>query len=95
MDLELTSEVLDVLDRLSEAGAAAPWKASVEGRDHTSGDSFVRVGAGSLRGADLYITTEGGASAPADLDLIAAARNYLPVLVAEVRRLRDEREDSE
>jgi len=60
----------------------------VEGRDHVSGDSFIMVGSSDDRAEDLYVFRDSGPAKPADLDVIAAARSYLPLLVAEIRRLR-------
>jgi hypothetical protein len=76
------------LERLSDAGSAAPWQASVEGRDHMSGDTFIQIGSGEGRGEDMYVSRDSHPASVADLDLIAAARNALPELIAEVRRLR-------
>ena len=39
--------------------------------------------------APCYVTRDSAPAIPVELDLIAAARTYLPLLVAEVRRLRD------
>lgn len=81
----LTNEVLDFLDDLSARCDPPPWKAMVEGRDHESGDSFIQVGEDGDRGEDIYVTRDSGPADPSFLDLIAAARTYLPLLVEEVR----------
>jgi hypothetical protein len=65
-----------------------PWRASWEGRDHWSGDSFIGTGRADARGVDIYVSTDEGPAGQADLDFIAAARQDVPALVAEVRRLR-------
>jgi hypothetical protein len=85
----ITEDLLLELEQLSTDGTAGPWRAYVEGRDHTSGDSFILTGTSEQRGSDLYVTAEGRPVSAADLDLIAAARTFLPALVREVRRLRD------
>ena len=85
----LDEETLAWLDTLSERGDPAPWTAMVEGRDHASGDSFIMAGTPEDRREDIYVTRDSGPATPVELDLIAAARTYLPLLVAEVRRLRD------
>jgi hypothetical protein len=54
-------------------------KSYVEGRDHTSGDSFIMTG-----DADIYLT---GATVE-DHDFIAGARQDVPLLIHEIRRLR-------
>jgi hypothetical protein len=86
----LDDEKLDRLMRLSDLGDPPPWNASVEGRDHMSGDTFLMIGAEGDRCEDLYLSRDSG---PADApihDLIAEARNALPVLIGEIRRLRSE-----
>ena len=55
-----------------------PWKSYVEGRDMTSGSSFIMTG-----GEDIYLT---GATT-ADQDFIACARQDIPKLIAEIERL--------
>ena len=74
MTNEVTSELLDMLERLSERGSPPPWKASVEGRDHSSEDSFVQTGADDDRAEDIYVSRDSGPADASDLDLIAAAR---------------------
>jgi hypothetical protein len=88
MTLRLDEDVLVWLDSLSEHGDPSPWAAMVEGRDHSSGDSFIMSGTPGDRREDIYVSRDSGPAGSADLDLIAVARTYLPVLVAEVRRLR-------
>jgi hypothetical protein len=61
------------------AAAPGPWKSFVEGRDHTSGSSFI-----ATPGSDIELT---GATA-ADQDFIAHARQDVPRLLDEIRRLR-------
>ena len=56
----------------------------MEGRDHTSGCSFIMVGDGDMRSDDMELT---GATI-ADQDFIAAARQDVPELINEIRRLR-------
>lgn len=70
------------LGRLEAACSKAtpgPWYSFVEGRDHESGSSFIQTA-----GHDIELT---GAT-PEDQDFIASARNAMPLLIAEVRRLR-------
>ncbi|MGH3663676.1 MAG: hypothetical protein ACRDT8_20905 [Micromonosporaceae bacterium] len=82
---ELGDEVLNELERLSAACDPPPWRASVEGRDHTSGDSFIQVGEDGDRREDMYVSRDSGPAPAADVDLIAAARTHLPALIAELR----------
>ena len=67
----------DILARC-DAASPGPWQSFVEGRDHFSGSSFVRTGA-----ADIELS---GATV-ADQDFIAGARQDIPLLVWEIRRL--------
>jgi hypothetical protein len=55
--------------------------------DHTSGDSFIMIGRADDRDEDMYVTRGSGPASQADLDFIAAARNYLPRLLDEIARL--------
>jgi hypothetical protein len=83
-EYHITEADLDGLRRLSELASPAPWRAMVEGRDHTSGDSFIMVGNDGDRDEDMYISRDSGPAAAVDLDFIAAARNYLPRLLEEI-----------
>jgi len=87
-DDTLSEELLTELEELSRRGAPPPWRSMLESRDHTSGDSFIKIGVDRERGEDMYVFRDGGPAKAPELDLIAAARNYLPELSAEVRRLR-------
>jgi hypothetical protein len=73
------AETLDEIERRCAAATPGPWKSYIEGRDHTSGDSFIMTG-----GNDIYLS---GAT-PADQDFIAHARQDLPALIREIRSLR-------
>jgi hypothetical protein len=86
--MALSEEVLDMLTTLHERADPGPWTAMVEGRDHVSGDSFIQVGEDGDRREDMYVTRDSGPADVTTLDLIAAVRTYLPVLVQEIRRLR-------
>jgi len=72
----------DPLEKIRSRLAAAtpgPWKSFVEGRDHTSGSSFIKTAVD-----DIELT---GATV-ADQDFIAGARQDVEALLAEVERLR-------
>lgn len=81
---ELTLEELEAIETRSKRASSGPWRSMIEGRDHTSGSSFIMTGLTGARGNDieLYGATE------ADQDFIAHARQDVPRLIAEVRRLR-------
>ena len=76
---ELTQSELRSIEQRCEAATAGPWTPFVEGRDHTSGSSFVRT-------TDDDIEMSGATTA--DFDFIAHARQDVPRLLAEVQRLR-------
>ena len=79
MTERITAEALDEIERRCAVATPGPWKSYVEGRDHTSGDSFIMTG-----GNDIYLS---GATLD-DQDFIAHARQDLPVLIREIRSLR-------
>lgn len=85
---EITEELLIWLERLHEAGEVAPWRPMLEGRDHFAGEDFILVGDDDDRAEDIYVNRDSGPALGADLDLIAASRTVLPLLIAEIRRLR-------
>ena len=80
MTEQLSPASLINMERRCTQATPGPWKSSVEGRDHSSGDSFIMTG-----GDDIYLT---GASVD-DQDFIANARQDIPMLIAEVRRLQN------
>lgn len=91
----LTDAELDEILRRAEDATGAPWEAWVEGRDGLAGESFIRAGGMDDDVPDIYVTLSYWKNGPPsvtaganDLDFIAAARQDVPRLVAEVRRLR-------
>lgn len=64
----------------------------IEGRDHHAGDSFIMIGREDNRDEDLYLSRDSRPASVADHDFIAAARNSIVVLLAEIDRLRAEQE---
>ena len=74
----LTDDDLKRIQELCDAATKGPWKAYVEGRDHESGSSFIQTS-----GSDIELT---GAT-EADYDFIASAREDVPRLLAEVKKL--------
>jgi hypothetical protein len=88
----LTDAALEQMERRCDAACKPPWQSFIEGRDHWGGDNFIRVGGMDDSEPDMYVSRAvNGALVPAsdaDLDFIAYARQDLPRLLAEVRRLR-------
>lgn len=77
----VTEEHLVNIENRLKAATPGPWTSFVEGRDHTSGSSFIRTS-----GSDIELS---GATV-ADQDFIAHARQDLENLMAEIRRHRAE-----
>ena len=84
----LDDATLDRLSQLSMSADPPPWRSMIEGRNHLSGDSHIMIGPDGDRREDLYVSGDSSAADPQTLDLLAEARTYLPVLIAEVKRLR-------
>lgn len=88
----MTTGYLDEIKNRIAKTTIAPWVASIEGRDHESGSSFIMTGIPvgeniwqEMRGEDLEII---GATI-ADVDFIAHARQDIPALIVEVERLQN------
>ena len=77
-------EIYDIKERCDKT-TPGPWKAFIEGRDHTSGSSFIRTS-----GDDIELS---GATTN-DQDFIAAARQDVPALIGEIIRLRNILDDN-
>jgi hypothetical protein len=78
-DESLGEEEILAIGERCECSTPGPWKSLVESRDHISGSDFIMTG-----GRDIYLT---GATV-ADQDFVAHARQDVPRLIAEVRRLK-------
>lgn len=84
----LTEDELTLIEGRAARATPGPWKAFIEGRDHSSGADFVRAGGLDDACPDLYLFHENIAAPVEDHDFVAHARQDVPRLVAEVRRLR-------
>ena len=80
---ELTEDELAAMEARCEAATPGPWQSWIEGRDNFGGDCVI-----TTEGEDIYLLPPPTLRAPYDQDFIAAARQDVPRLVAEVRRLR-------
>ena len=58
----VTDAEIDELRRLCAHATPAPWRAMVEGRDHSAGDSFIMIGRDDDRDEDMYVTRDLGAA---------------------------------
>lgn len=79
----LSETELKAIENRAACATSGPWASFVEGRNHTSGSSFIMTSQGMGRGEDIELT---GATV-ADQDFIAAARQDVPRLIAEIRAL--------
>ena len=75
----MTEAELSEIEARCAAARGGPWQSWIEGRNHLSGQNVI-----TTSGEDIYFS---GADA-ADQDFAAAARQDVPNLVTEVRRLR-------
>lgn len=81
----MTEDQLELIMKRCLEAQKGDWKAYIEGRDHESRSSFIMTGTGQERGEDLEIS---GATS-ADLEFIAHAKQDIPLLIDEVRRVKD------
>ena len=80
----ITDEELKEIELRCSEAQNGPWKASIENRDHESGNSFIMTGEGANRGDDIEVL---GAT-NADFDFIANAKQDIPRLINEIRLLK-------
>jgi hypothetical protein len=85
--METSTEIENIRVRC-EAARPGPWTAIIEGRDQTSGSSFIMIGEGQKREEDLYLTGDDKPVSIPDYDFIANARQDIPFLLAEIERLK-------
>jgi hypothetical protein len=82
---------LQAIKARCEATTIAPWVSSIEGRDHElGGSSFIMTG---IKKGDYILDEKRGEDlefdgTPSDLDFIAHARQDIPMLIAEIERLK-------
>lgn len=77
-DIEL-EKILEVCNKATKG----PWESLIEGRDFTSGSSFIKTGETENEYDIEFIKIR-----DEDQDFIAMARNVIPVLIDEILRLR-------
>lgn len=80
---EITPDELVEIQARCDRATRGPWISMIEGRDHTSGSSFIMTGPEGDRGPDIDLIVSAS-----DQDFIAHARQDVPRLVEEVFRLR-------
>ena len=74
-----------------DAATPGPWRFLAEGRDHTSGDSFIMTGATWGHRDDLYVSAGNRPVSDADYEFIANARQDIPRPLDEMELLRKRR----
>ena len=80
----VSEEELIEIENRCKSSARGPWKAYIEGRDHESGSHFIMTGEEGNRREDFEIN---GAEID-NYDFIANAKQDIPALIEEVRRLK-------
>jgi len=85
MSFEISDQELEQILARCNATTAGPWKSYVEGRDHESGSDFIMTGMEPQRGNDIELI---GALKQYDQDFIASAKQDIPLLVNEIKRLK-------
>ena len=88
LNLDNTTEEIEKIRARCNAARSGPWVSIIEGRDQTSGSSFIMIGEGDNREEDLYLTGDNLSVSVADYDFIANARQDIPFLLAEIDRLK-------
>jgi hypothetical protein len=86
--METSTERIENIRARCEATRSGPWTAIIEGRDQTSGSSFIMIGENQKREEDLYLTGDDRPVPIPDYDFIANARQDIPFLLAEIDRLK-------
>jgi len=77
-DGTLDRERLTVIAARADAATSGPWTPMLEGRDHSSGSSCIRTSTGGI---------EFDGASDADIEFMAHAREDVPYLISELRRL--------
>jgi hypothetical protein len=85
----LSDEQLDELEQLTAEATPGPWTANIEEETPIGGQSMIGLdGLPDDFPPDMYVYHDRNTAPAADLKFIAAARTYMPRLIAELRRLR-------
>ncbi|MGE9549558.1 hypothetical protein [Snodgrassella sp. CS2] len=81
---EISDFELNQIKQRCDKATSGPWVSYIEGRDHTSGSNFIMTGNKNNRGEDIELI--GGTIY--DQDFIAHARQDIPNLINEIKRLK-------
>ena len=80
----MTKKELKEIEERCNKSTKGPWKSIIEGRDQTSGSSFIMTD-----GEDIYISNP---LFDNNQDFIASAKQDIPKLIAEIRKLKSKTE---
>lgn len=77
-------ELAEIRRRTEAVTVLAPWESFIEGRDHQSGDDFIRTGGLDSAQPDMYITLYYGTALPigkgpgtrSDIDYLVPPSSY-------------------
>ena len=83
--MAITDDELRNIKERCDKATPGPWISFIEGRDHTSGSSFIRT---SNEDIELIGATD------KDLDFIASCRQDVPRLTEEIERLKQLLDDN-
>jgi hypothetical protein len=84
VDEPLSDEELSELEELTGAATPGPWVAIIEGPG-VAGDRMIQLGLPGDFPPDMHVLHDQQLAPMADLMFIAAARTYMPRLLAELR----------
>ena len=89
---QLTDADLDAIENRAAAATAAPWEPFVFSDRNPNDEDFIRIGGLEDSQPDMYVHHWLGAAQVLvpwqDIEFIAHARQDVPALVSEIRRLR-------
>jgi hypothetical protein len=89
MSEPLSEDELAELEALAAAATPEPWTAHIDAEAPIGGESMIGLdGLPDDFPPDMYVRHDSETAPIADIKFIAAARNYVPRLIAEVRRFR-------
>jgi S-adenosylmethionine synthetase len=89
---KIDAEIVEIKQRLA-AATGGNWYAIIEGRDQTGGSSFIMTNVehdNDVRNPNRSEDFEISGATDADMDFIAHARQDIPMLLAEIERLKSE-----
>ena len=81
---KISDDELNLIKQRCDKATKGPWISYVEGRDHSSGSNFIMTGDENNRGDEIELI--GGTID--DQEFIAHARQDIPRLINEIKRLK-------